>query len=184
MSVTFGCREERPGEYVRVVCLCAQEADRWGAAFRDPRLLDDPAVQAELRGEADPECEHCEGSGVELEQPPDPAWFNVCNETARALFGALGVPSGGALGMLGELPLPEARRALIRARNRPLAPFLRAPSIVRGGPVFRGDGLIALSPLRSVDDGLSEEDLRHWLDRFGQLVEEAARRGAGSVCWG
>lgn len=181
MSVTFtAIKDAKPllqkdaSEY-EAPCLCAQMAPSWGM---DIELSD----REELRKFASPQCPLCQGSGVEI-CPPQTLSYNLANDNAARLLSLLGL---GRDDLIGNLDLPSARRAVIRAKaqfNR------RAPALVRpeerlyGAPHTQSDGTVELHPLRVVSQGLSADQLYARLITFEQLIVEASQQGATHIHW-
>ncbi len=115
----------------------------------------------------------------------DPRDVNLCNANAVALLGLLGLEPGE--GLCGQAPLPEVRRAVIRARatfQRRVRPFLREESVVYGRPRVNEDGTVELRPVRVWRGGIGEDYLARQLDRLEVLVEALAARGATHLAWG
>lgn len=169
MSVTFfsdatsnkTCKEEH--------CLCAQFAEGW---MRD-------ATPEALRAAADPKCSACGGSGVEMVIVDDRPELNVANGNARLLLAALRLDDSE---LIGRITLPEARRALIRARAGSLEPFTRQAFIEHGAPRSEGD-VVALRPVRVFAASLDEHQMAGYLDSFEALVMGAEASGAKYIHW-
>jgi hypothetical protein len=125
-------------------------------------------------------------SRINLEDD-DPRALQCNLGNAVALFRLLGLPlEDGAAAPYGEVPIADARRAVIRARAR----FAReAPNLVRpsyteyGPPRTCDDGIVELRPLRMYVGGLDEEGIAYRLDAFAQFVEAIAERGATHIAW-
>ncbi len=97
--------------------------------------------------------------------------MNLANGNAAALAAALGITAPNDP-YLGSLTLPEARRALLRARNVDTTPHLReASDTKRPGCV------------RVIVQGLDAERMANYLDRFERLIEAAAAAGADRIEW-
>jgi hypothetical protein len=115
----------------------------------------------------------------------DPRAMNLANDNAAALFGLLGLHADDDL--CGEAPLPEVRRAIIRARatfERRVGAFLRDGAVVYGRPRVGDDGTVELRPVRVVAFGIDEQYLWRQLDRLEVLVAALAERGATHLGWG
>jgi hypothetical protein len=117
----------------------------------------------------------------------DPRALNWSHGTAAALWPLLGLPlEAGAVPPVGEVSIPEARRAIIRARARfgRLAPQLAREAVVEYGPPREGDdGTIELRPLRYFAAGLDEAGIARRLDAFERFVGAMAERGATHLTW-
>jgi hypothetical protein len=117
----------------------------------------------------------------------DPRAFQLNVGNAAAIWPLLGLPLvDGHVPPGGEVSVPEARRALMRARARfeRVAPTLVRPvEIEHGAPCPQEDGTIELRPLRFLCFGLDEDGLAARLDRFERFVEAIAERGATHVAW-
>lgn len=180
MSLRFSPVVEEPGPDHEEACLCSQLMPGWPAVASGRVPLSHPGVRGTLSEHADPECLRCFGSGVETVFGEDPVALNVAGDNGQVLLAVLGLKPEP----YGELTLPEARRALMRARNRPsLASFARGDVEVRGPRGSRSDGAVELG-LRFRCGGLSEERIRQYLDRFEEIVRVAQERGADRIVWG
>ena len=158
-------------------CLCAQMADMWVDAM-DGHWSE--AVKANLASEANPKCPFCKGTGIEAVRESDAPVLNLANGNAVLLLGALGLDSAPS----GELSVPEARRAIIRARSRSdLTPFTREQETVYGRPRANEDGSVELRPVRLSSMGVDKERVASYIERFASLVEESADRGATTIFW-
>ncbi len=158
-------------------CLCAQGAECFGDAFQNSV----EPHRAELAAEAWDKCLHCKGTGVESVENDDAPSLNLGNDNAVSLLGALGL----TVDCWGEIALPEARRAVMRARARKsLSVYTRATEIVYGAPRADENGAIELRPIRSHGFGLTEDGLRDRIERFASFVEASASRGATTITWG
>jgi hypothetical protein len=123
---------------------------------------------------------------VDLDED-DPRGFHLNVGNAAALWPLLGLPlDDGGVPQDGEVSVPEARRALMRARARfeRLAPKLVRPTVITyGAPRAQEDGTIEIRPTRDLSFGLDEEGLAARLDRFATFVEALAERGATHIGW-
>ena len=94
--------------------------------------------------------------------------MNLANGNASQLAAALGLADP----YLGSLTLPEARRALLRARNVDTTPLLRpASDTKRPGRA------------RYITQGLDAERMDSYLTRFERLVKAADAAGAERIEW-
>ena len=95
--------------------------------------------------------------------------MNLANGNAALLCAAFGIEPPNEPYM-GSLTIPEARRALIRARNT--EPELRPASDTKR-PGF----------CRVIVQGVDAERMASYLTRFERLVEAAAAAGADRIEW-
>lgn len=174
MSVTFASDAIFPATPA-VSCSCAQNMPHLD------EVLDVEAAERELPAElvahvrehAYPGCPRCGGSGL-VEGPPPAASYAQCN---TAVLAVLGLPEHGACS------LPEARRAVIRARNRDLAPFTSPEEVEHGRPRPREDGTVELRPVRFIAFSIDAERLLRMVDRVEALVTRAGSAGASQITW-
>ncbi len=96
-------------------------------------------------------------------EPDDGLKLQLANTNAQLLLRVLGLENGPYLH--GEIPLPAARRALMRGRARFLPAYTRKTVT---GPNF-------------VHCGCDLEQLTGYLDRFERLLVHAAAIGATKV---
>jgi hypothetical protein len=129
-----------------------------------------------------PECP----ARVELDDD-DPRAFHLNVGNAAALWPLLGLPlEDGQLVPVGEVSVPEARRAVMRARARfehAASGLVRTAVVTYGAPRRGDDGVVELRPVRAVACGLDEEGLADRLERFSRFVEAVAERGATNIAW-
>ncbi len=157
-------------------CLCAQGAECFSDAFQngvEPH-------RAELAAEAWDKCLHCKGTGVESVENDDAPSLNLGNDNAVSLLGVLGLSTD----CWGQVTLPEARRAVMRARARKsLSAFERSTETLHGAPRVNDDGTVELRPIRCHGFGLTEDGLRDRVERFAYFIEVAAARRATTITW-
>lgn len=91
-------------------CLCAQNAECFSEALHEMQLNH----RTELATVAWSKCPSCNGSGVETVSVSDAPCLNLANDNAGRLLSVLGLPAV----YMGEVSIPGARRALMRARAR------------------------------------------------------------------
>jgi hypothetical protein len=136
-------------------------------AHRDPRAPEFPAA-------------------LHLEDD-DPRQLNWNVGNAAALWPLLGLPAhGGEVPQHGEVPIPDARRALVRARalfDREAPRLARPAKLEHGGPRRREDGAIELRPLRAFSARLDVEGIARRVDAFARFVEAIGERGATHIAW-
>jgi hypothetical protein len=117
----------------------------------------------------------------------DPRAFHLNCGNAAALWPLLGLPlEDGQVPPGGEVSVPDARRALIRARatfERKAPRLVRHAAIEYGAPRTQEDGTVELRPLRMIEVGLDEEGMVDRLDRFARFVDAVSERGATHVAW-
>lgn len=179
MSITFTSNATEFDTFTdESPCLCVQGADSFIAAMDGD--LSDP-VRADLKANAEPTCHICKGSGIEVNELDDRPSLNLSNANARVILRTLGIAPDDC----GDLPIADARRALMRARSRgDLSPFARPEEAVHGRPRAREDGSIELRPLRLWGAALDADGIQDRIERFARLVEESASRKATLIMWG
>lgn len=107
-------------------------------------------------------------------------YFNLCNDNAMAMLRALGLPAE----YTGECGIPEARRAIMRARaTGSAANHTRADEAIYGEPRANEDGTVELRPLRIFSQGLDEDGLVRRINLFAEIIELAATKGATHIQW-
>lgn len=177
MSVTFSCNGFETVSSRDVPCLCAQMAEGFCPMVRGE---DSPEIRASLKAEAHPDCPLCKGEGVEQFIETDSPFINLCNENAAVFLHVLGLGSE----LQGELTLPEARRAFMRASNRKgLDSYGREGEVLYGAPRTRDDGTVEMRPIRVFDKGRSPEYIPELLHSFINFLGSAAERGATKIFW-
>lgn len=142
-------------------CLCSQMAPGW------PRCS-----SQQIREHASPHCPCCGGTGFEKVPYDDGPTMNLGNANARLMLTALGLEYQDY-----RCTIHEARRAVIRANNLPLAHLVRHAERVMG---TCGDAIVA----RVFSPEFTEQDLRDRIDRFAAMVEAASSRNASLILWG
>lgn len=156
-------------------CLCAQAAATWDMYLEG-------SDRAELAACAQPACPICGGTGVEPGSAPVLS-LNLSNWNATALLRLLGLE-----GACGAITLPEARRAIMRARatfeRRADALTVEAAEVVLPTRVEREGNVarIVRGAILSIG-GLDREGLAERLERFAAFVERAATLGAARIGW-
>lgn len=103
-----------------------------------------------------------------------PAYVNMNFANAYALFNLLGVHPGDDY-LHGEITMPEARRAVIRAR----ATFdRRAGGLTREGSDTKRPGRV-----RIIEGSMDEAYLARRLNDFENFLNVVAEMGATSIYW-
>lgn len=115
-----------------------------------------------------------------------PEEFGLANDNARLVGELLGLRLEGPHGLIGAVSLPEARRAVIRARATfatRSGPLARPDRVAYGPPRLESDGTVNLKPLRLFARGASVDYLAHQVDVFARLVHALEAAGATHLCW-
>ena len=103
----------------------------------------------------------------------DPASLNMASANARVVLGLLGWEPGDEPS--GEVSMPEARRAVMRAR----ATFeRRAEGFTRTGSDTKRPGRV-----RVVECGVDREYLSRRVDDFERFLNVVVDKGAASIYW-
>jgi hypothetical protein len=174
MSITFSSNAVSRETSRETACLCAQGAPNWYYPCAD---LDE--IRDELRQYARPQCPFCSGTGIDGEVVSDRPELNWANANAAIILRVLGLPDEP----YGKAAIPEARRALVRARNRSdLTGFVRAEEVIYGQPRYDG-AAVELRPVRGIVFGLGEEDIAERLRAFADFVEASVTTGATEISW-
>lgn len=164
-SVTFFTDIPDAGLPVMEPCLCTQMHEKFNDWYRYG-----PGPEDEMKAAASPDCYMCKGSGVEGYHRSTKPELNFSNDNASAVLGALGLPTNE---LYGEMSVHEAKRALIRAKNRSsLDQFTRAPINERNP-----------GRARIFDGGISEEGILERLERFEKFLENSIADGATKIHW-
>jgi len=120
----------------------------------------------------------------ETEEALDPREVNMSNMNAVAFLRFLGIDPGSEQGLCGEITLPEARRAIMRARatfDRKVGGFTRE-SRSEGNLVV--NGVVQLGVPRFHEQGIDADYIQDRLARFSVFVEAVAELGATHISWG
>lgn len=160
-SVTFYTDIPDTGLPVVEPCLCTQTHEN----FND-WVIYGAGAEKEMQMAADPNCYVCHGSGIESYNRSTKPELNFSNDNAVSILGALGLPT---YDLYGKISIHEARRALIKAKNRSsLNKFTREP--IKTNRIF--------------DAGLNENDISERLNRFEKFLENSIADGATKIHWG
>lgn len=179
MSITFDSDVHRDIEEKEEPCLCAQMAEGWSDFYEGRRT---PALRAQLKQEANPSCPFCKGTGIEnaSHEVGNPT-LNLSNDNALTLLKILGLPADH----VGEISIPEARRAIMRAMSRSSYQEYERPEETQyGKPREVSPGVVNLKPLRWHDPGLSAEKIKAYVTRFADFVAQVIQRGGSKIHWG
>ena len=143
-------------------------------------------MEDEVLGKRFPKWIHlgdCDDIAKEIEHPLFIDWSNVNARSVLTLLGLVKV--GGDLA--GEISIPEARRAVMRARatfDRVASRLIRYGKVQYSPPRANEDGSVEIRPLRYVEPAVGTEYLARQIDRFEKYVEHVAKKGATHVSWG
>jgi hypothetical protein len=179
MSITFSTNadvSDLPTHEDSCICASYKADDACFAFWKGERT---PEIRAQLAEAARPECQICNGTGVQLVREYDD--LNMSNTNAFTFLRFLGLEAD----YCGSMGLPEARRAIMKARSRSeVSRYTRQDVTFFGAPRAKDDGTVELRPLRGVSFGLNESDLQMRLTAFAGMVERGAEKGATEVYWG
>jgi len=102
-----------------------------------------------------------------------PAFISMSSSNGRAFLEFLGIEPGPE--PAGEVTMPEARRAVMRAR----ATFeRRAPQFIREGSDTKKPGRV-----RVIEGGIGTDYFERRLDDFEKFLNAVAEAGATSIYW-
>ena len=102
--------------------------------------------------------------------------MNMSNMNALAFLALLNIPSGDENGLCGSVTIPEARRAIMFARNT----FERhVDGLTREDSDTRKPG-----QCRVIETGIDREYFERRLNDFVNFVEAQAIAGADEISWG
>lgn len=183
MSITFSSNVTDSQTSIKESpCLCAQGAECFCESFEvteDGGSID--PFRAELAAEAWEKCHTCKGTGVESVMEDDRPFLNMAEMNAQAVLGVLGFTTE----CWGAVSIPDARRAIMRARARKsLSSFERSEEIVLGERRTVNGVTELQRPVRVHSFGLDSEGIQDRIERFATFVEESAGRGATEISWG
>jgi hypothetical protein len=104
----------------------------------------------------------------------DAAYMNLASANARAFLLFIGLEPSDDL--TGEVAIPEARRAIMRAR----ATFdRRVGRYTRDASDTKKPGCV-----RVIEGGIDEDYVARRLDDFETFLDAVSLREATSICWG
>jgi hypothetical protein len=113
----------------------------------------------------------------------DPRNVNWNNGNATAMFKLLGLEWDGDFG---KCSIPEARRAVMRARATFASRAQQCvcdDKIIYGKPRSQPGGVVTLRPVLGYEMGLDTDGLAKRLFAFSQFVEAVAELGATHITW-
>ena len=110
---------------------------------------------------------------IALDFETDPAHLNLASSNARAFLLFLGIEPGPDLS--GEVSMPEARRAVMRAR----ATFERRV----GGFTRQSTDTKRPGRCRVIEGGIGEDYFARRIDSFERFLDAVAARSASSIYW-
>ena len=117
------------------------------------------------------------------DEMPAECFLNISNMNAVAFFTLLGVDSHNDDGFCGSMTLPEARRAIMRARNMNPVRVLREASVTYGAPRANEDGTVELRPIRVMEMALTIGQIEHYITALECIVVHATAQGASKIWW-
>jgi len=176
MSITIDSDAPRSYSQKQEPCLCAQMAESFSDFFNGQ---DTPEMRADLKANANPNCPTCKGTGIEYAEVDDAPFMNLSNDNAAIFFAILGVQGSSH----GEMSLPEARRALMRASSRDLSKYERPEKKLHGKPQEVEPGVVDMRPVKYWEMGLDQKKLQAYIQRFAQFLHEVSQRGAKKIRW-
>lgn len=103
----------------------------------------------------------------------DEAYLNMANGNAVAFLEFLGITPNQEDGLYGEITVPEARRAIMRAR----ALFERRVDNFTRETFTSSDG-------RFIESGIDREYFKRRLDSFEKFLNAVVEKGATAIYWG
>lgn len=115
----------------------------------------------------------------------DAPYLNLSNTNAAAFLRFLGLEKLLDEYMCGEVSIPEARRAVIKARatfERKVKDHVRLEE--RSGHLVDGNGTTHLHRPRFISAGIDAEYFKFRLNEFANMIEWFATRGATHIHWG
>jgi hypothetical protein len=115
-----------------------------------------------------------DGEPVALDFETDAAHLNIASANARSFLAFLGLEPGEHLS--GEVGMPEARRAIMRAR----ATFERRV----GGFTRRGTDTKRPGLCRVIEGGIDAGYFARRIDDFEAFLDAMAAKGAKAIYWG
>lgn len=185
MSITFSVANA-PRQDKRTVCLCAQMAPLWLAAYDGGVPLD----EAGLADHAWAKCPQCGGTGIEIDSEPVWPECNLANENGQAILGILGrafSPNGVLEGQDLDVFVGRLFVAVNSAKRR--APAIREPYTIDGGhggvSLERDGNVVRIERMgeRVIGMGYDDETVIDRLNRLLAVCRKAKAEGR-AVIWG
>lgn len=183
-SISFWSDAESEVKEVREPCFCVERADFSYGELTSMLNSADPGkikkAEETLRRFGDSDCGGCNGLGFMTEEIRNEQGITWSNTNALALLEILGLePEYG-----GSMTIPEAKRAIMRAKNRSnLKKFERQDVDIRRHRKV-DDEVTELNSPKFYSKGLSEADIKEKISQFESLVNEAESEGAKNINWG
>lgn len=162
MSVTFTANTNKKSVSVKTVCICAQMSPVFFDVF-EGRSDDWDA----LASDTDPDCFMCKAKGWYMEEQSQDASVNFSNANAILVLKAMGLPPQDESDLWGQLPIAEARRGIIRARN-----------------VTNHELRESTAEGRVFSTGMDRAGLMERVDAVSEVIEASAREGGKTISWG
>jgi len=137
-------------------------------------------IKNKLEEYAHGDCRYCGGSGVHITKVRRETEINLSNSNAMAILEVLGIKPDYD----GSISLPEAKRALMKAKSRSSLKKFERPEEILTRPREIEEGVTELHSPYFYGQGLSESDIKERLEKFEKLIKEAEANGAKNILWG
>lgn len=183
-SISFWSDAESEVKEVREPCFCVERASLSYGELTSMLNSGDPEKNKKakeiLRMTSEEDCGGCGGTGFMTGTVINNQEITWSNTNALALLEILGLePEYG-----GSMTIPEAKRAIMRAKNRSnLKKFERQDVDIRRHRKV-DDEVTELNSPKFYSKGLSEADIKGKIDQFEGLVNKAESEGAENINWG
>lgn len=183
-SISFWSDAESEGEEVKELCFCVERASLSYGELHAMLNSGDPEKNKKakeiLRMASEEDCGGCDGTGFMTGTVMNDHGITWSNTNALALLEILGLEPDYS----GSMTVPEAKRAVMRAKNRSnVKRFERQDDVVRRHRETE-DGVTELNAVKFYSKGLSESDIKGKIDQFESLVNSAEAEGAKNINWG
>lgn len=183
-SISFWSDSDSGFDEVTEPCLCAQGSEEPFYELEDMLGSEDPEkvekAKEALAESAEKACPYCRGTGVHARKVRREREINWSNTNAMAMMEVLGIEPEYS----GSMTVPEARRAIMKAKSRSSLKKFERPEENLTRPRETEDGVTELHSPFFYSQGLSEADIRERMESFEALVDEASANGAKNVMWG